>query len=47
MINNTITPLFKTLIECLKTLEHKSESTVSWFKQNKMIVNTENFRVIT
>ena len=31
----------------MKTLEQESESAVSWFKQNEMIVNADNFQAIT
>ena len=31
----------------MKTLEQESESTVSWFKQNEIIVNADKFQAIT
>ena len=31
----------------MKTLEQESESAVSWFKQNEMIVNADSFQAIT
>ena len=45
--DNTITTTCNTLAELLKTLEQESESPVSWFKQNEMIVNADNFQAIT
>ena len=36
--------LAKSLTGLLKTLEQESESAVSWFKQNKMIVNANKFQ---
>ena len=44
--DNTITAIFNTLIELLKTLEQEFESALSWFKQNKMIVNADKFKAI-
>ena len=44
--DNTITATCNTLAELLKTLEQGSESAVSWFKQNKMIVNADKFQAI-
>ena len=45
--DNTITTTCNTLAELLKTLEQESESAVSWFKQNEMIVNADSFQAIT
>ena len=44
--DNTITAIFNTLIELLKTLEQEFESALSWFKQNKMIVDADKFKAI-
>ena len=41
--DNTITTTCNTLTGLLKTLEQESESAVSWFKQNEMIVNADKF----
>ena len=40
---NTIIATCNTLTGLLKTLEQESESAVSWFKQNEMIVNADKF----
>ena len=42
--DNTITTTCNTLTGLLKTLEQESESAVSWFKQNEMIVNVDKFQ---
>ena len=42
----TITATCNTLTGLLKTLERESESAVSWFKQNEMIVNADKFQAI-
>ena len=44
--SNTITATYNTLTGLLKTLEQESESAVSWFKQNEMIVNADKFQAI-
>ena len=44
--DNTITVTCNTLTGLLKTLEEESESTISWFKQNQMIVNADKFQAI-
>ena len=44
--DNTITVTCKTLTGLLKTLEQESESAISWFKQNQMIVNADKFQAI-
>ena len=44
--DNTITATCNTLTGLLKTLEQESESAVSWFKQNRMIVNADTFQAI-
>ena len=44
--DNPITVTFNTLTELLKTLEQKSESAVSWLKQNELIVNADKFQAI-
>ena len=44
--DDTITPTCNTLKGLLKTMEQESELAVSWFKQNKMIVNTDKFQAI-
>ena len=44
--DNTITLTFNTLTRLLKTLEQESESALSWFKQNEMIVNADRFQAI-
>ena len=44
--DNTITATCNTLTGCLKTLEQESESAVSWFKQNELIVNVDKFQAI-
>ena len=44
--DNTITATCNTLAGCLKTLEQESESAVSWFKQNELIVNVDKFQAI-
>ena len=44
--DNTITTTCNTSTGLLKTLEQESESAVSWYKQNKMIVNADKFQAI-
>ena len=44
--DNTITVTCNTLTGLLKTLEQESESAISWFKQNQMIVNADKFQAI-
>ena len=44
--DNTITLTFNTLTRLLKTLEQESESALSSFKQNEMIVNADMFQAI-
>ena len=44
---NTITVTYNTLTGLVKTLEQLSESAVSWFKQNEIIVNAGRFQAIT
>ena len=44
--DNTITTTCNTLTGLLKTLEQESESAVSWFKQNELIVNVDKFQAI-
>ena len=44
--DNTITATCNTLTGLLKTLEQESESAVSWFKQNEMIVNVDKFQAV-
>ena len=44
--DNTITAACNTLIELLKNWEHESESALSWFKQNEIIVNADKFQAI-
>ena len=44
--DNTITATCNTLTGLLKTLEQESESAVSWFKQNGIIVNADKFQAI-
>ena len=43
---NTIIATCNTLTGLLKTLEQESESAVSWFKQNEIIVNAYKFQAI-
>ena len=43
--DNTITATRNALTGLLETLEQESESAVSWFKQNEMIVNAVKFQV--
>ena len=42
--DNTITATRNTLTGLLETLEQESESAVSWFRQNEMIVNAVKFQ---
>ena len=44
--DNTITATCNILTGLLKILEHESESSVSWFKQNEIIVNADKFQAI-
>ena len=44
--DNTITATCNTLTGLLKTFDEESESAVSWFKQNEMIVNADKFQAI-
>ena len=44
--NNNITATCNTLTGLLKILEQESQSAVSWFKQNAMIVNAYKFQAI-
>ena len=44
--DHIITATCHTLQWLLKTLELESKSAVSWFKQNKMIVNADKFQAI-
>ena len=45
--DNIIFTICNTLTGLLKALKQESESAVSWFKQNEMIVNADKFQVIT
>ena len=44
--DNTITTTCNSLTGLLKTSEQEFKSTVSWFKQNEMIVNADKFKGI-
>ena len=42
----TLLTLLTLVTGLLKTLEQESESAVSWFKQNELIVNVDKFQAI-
>ena len=44
--DNTITATCNTLAELLKTLKQETQSAVSWFKQNQMIVNADKLKAM-
>ena len=44
--DNTITATCNTLAELLKTLKQETQSAVSWFKQNQMIVNVDKLKAM-
>ena len=44
--DNTITATCNTLAELLKTLKQETQSGVSWFKQNQMIVNADKLKAM-
>ena len=44
--DNSLSAITKILPELKNTLQFESEAVINWFKNNKMIVNPENFRAI-
>ena len=44
--DNSLSAIAKTVAELKNTLQSESEIVINWFKNNKMIVNTEKFQAI-
>ena len=44
--DNTLTSFGKTLEDLIKKLEHECEVALTWFRNNKMMVNPNNFQAI-
>ena len=43
-VDNTLTSFGKTLDDLIKKLEHEREVALTWFRNNKMMVNLTSFR---
>ena len=44
--NNSLSTFAKTVAELKNTLQYESKVAINWFKNNKMIANSEKFQAI-